>query len=67
MSVIGKYLLKIYAHLTKYRMLWILACMVTYSAALDKAVLLVTLVSVPACEVEGEGRLGFKPEVTFKM
>jgi hypothetical protein len=65
--VAGKYMFKIYAHFTKYHKLRILACMESYSATMAKAVLLVTLVSVPVCKVEGEFRLGVKPEGTITI
>jgi hypothetical protein len=48
-------------------MLLILAFMEPYSAALNKAVLIVKLVYMPAGVVVGEYRLGFKSEVTFIM
>ena len=48
-------------------MLRILAFMEPYSAALNKAVLIVKLGYTPACAVVVEYRLGFKSEVTFIM
>ena len=64
---LGSIFWRIYAHVTKCHMLRILAFMESYSVSLDKAALLVKLVYVPACEVEGEYCLSSKCEVTFIM